>query len=1144
MYSTEWRDKLVKYLGSEGILDALSEAKFDKQDFIDVELALCGLEALGIADQPVMTIWVLVMALDIPDAALEAIQADPNRRHILANLRVMLRHTGREYWRETLSRYQNLRPDVRNYTFSSIEAPLERLNRFALRNAAMKDLLSNHLSHRQSDRHTLTHPAKVTFWANNTEIAVDISETLLEAARAVSRPRLPTPPIAHEAWIVEWAQLEEVAQYLDNRESEDAKGWRNNWVNRLGNVRCRSVNGVGLGDVNAVPIRIDGVTHLAGMVGSGKSTLMQLLAVLGWRTQRRVGLVVADSMEAIKLAVYFNRVLSTLNGQVAAVAISGRSRRGKYLQQLHFSTANDEPDSKCNHDGFRWLDSTCLVQGLVPLQLLPTPLPSGREPCRSLKVEGKTHLCPLYTICPSQQLFHDLPGALIWITTPGAMGAATLPEQVDQRHPILGEVMYEHCDLIVFDEIETIQTWFDQVYAPELKMIGAHKEDGYFNIADREISEITSSRRIQPPEDLRWLAASRTGSALTTRFLNILQQGHPNGLATELRDRYFTASQLFRLLAEKTVHWETLSEQDPDYPVAKKQVDRLMGIFNMLHEAALDQGKSSADVKSLDDVALAILSEDMNRDARSQDRCRAWLIANAFDGDTERFANFYASAQKAYVGKSGFLGKPYRPEQLVELLDAALTVYLLEQKMRIVFNQWYSSPDNLPPLLQYFLMSKVPQHLRGLMPLPATGRLFGFRYQEAEGDSNPTFSTFEYAHIGRHYPLAFSKLREAVEGRSGAHVLALSGTSYLPGSTEFHVDIPPSAVLVPNPKSSAAIAESHFEFLPQKDSQGKAIKVSGAGSEMLMNLRNIVKRLSERRTATSPNRLDQMLGKIREKAQHEVSEGIPDSDRVWQDRERLLIFVNSYAQAKQVAADILKSRSYDEKEVKALTRNDEADDEESNGVLRSEAEQFRETGAKILVAPLAALGRAYNVLNKHNKAAFGAVYFLTRPMPMPFDLMRLVQTSNAYTRTACADPTNEVWAATTLYEKGKKLRSEMSHRWRAMEWQQGHFEALDEEERRNLAARTAGLMIQACGRLVRGDVPFYGVLVDAAWLPKTANSEPSRLMDTPQTSLFLAMLDYLAACIADSSIGEALYTSIYGAFRNIHFNGQKLIQGN
>ena len=60
-------------------------------------------------------------------------------------------------------------------------------------------------------------------------------------------------------------------------------------------------------------------------------------------------------------------------------------------------------------------------------------------------------------------------------------------------------------------------------------------------------------------------------------------------------------------------------------------------------------------------------------------------------------------------------------------------------------------------------------------------------------------------------------------------------------------------------------------------------------------------------------------------------------------------------------------------------------------VYRSDIEDFAQTNGKILIAPLQAIGRGYNILNRDGKAAFGTIFFLTRPMPYPADSQSLAR---------------------------------------------------------------------------------------------------------------------------------------------------------
>ena len=128
-----------------------------------------------------------------------------------------------------------------------------------------------------------------------------------------------------------------------------------------------------------------------------------------------------------------------------------------------------------------------------------------------------------------------------------------------------------------------------------------------------------------------------------------------------------------------------------------------------------------------------------------------------------------------------------------------------------------------------------------------------------------------------------------------------------------------------------------------------------------------------------------------------------------------------------------------------------------------------------------------------------------------------------------------MWERDSIYEIGLALRQVAARYWQSIEARNGYRTLQDEKDRRgkprlhenprrDLAATTAGKVIQAVGRLLRGNVPFHTYFVDAAWAPVAAEcwNEEDPPLDTPRTSLLAAMIDVLGE-YTDESIGEKLY---------------------
>ena len=396
---------------------------------------------------------------------------------------------------------------------------------------------------------------------------------------------------------------------------------------------------------------------------------------------------------------------------------------------------------------------------------------------------------------------------------------------------------------------------------------------------------------------------------------------------------------------------------------------------------------------------------------------------------------------------------------------------------------------------------------------------------------SPCLEVFAYSLVGRVFLTQFHQLRTAIDEQPGPHVLALSGTSWLPHSSLWHIDVPPVGVLEPDDDVKSAISSSTFTFLPQYEEvkgQEEPIFVSGTKT-MLQNLQRIARSLVSEKHPY----LRQELENIRKREKDEDGTHPP----LWKNRARLLLLVNSYDQVRVVAQEIARSPEW-AGQVYGLKRGNEVTEdywaEASQWYktwYRSDFEQFGITeGATILVAPMQAIGRGYNALNEQKIAAFGAIYFLTRPMPHPFDTQAQASEMNKTVLDWCRNPKHHLWRYKNLARMATALRSEAYQLWYEMDHRYG-YRALSVEKQKDLAATTAGFVMQACGRLVRGGVPFDAYFVDAAWAPMRARKSES--VDTPQTSLLAALIAVLIDYAKDP-LGDVLLGPFVQALKKIN----------
>jgi hypothetical protein len=478
-------------------------------------------------------------------------------------------------------------------------------------------------------------------------------------------------------------------------------------------------------------------------------------------------------------------------------------------------------------------------------------------------------------------------------------------------------------------------------------------------------------------------------------------------------------------------------------------------------------------------------------------------------------------------------------ETLTHRLEFAVNAALLDRHIRIVFYEWHNRPTEI--IQEESPYRRIPTSLLNILPLPPTGRLFGI-YHTSARETGGVLSTFGYTNIGRTYVTNFHQLRSALDGQPGPNVLAMSGTSFLPHSTRWHLHVTPKAVLEPSAACIEAIKDENcwFRFMPVYDKVGEPIRVSGK-QDMEQAVSSMAAALVGEYKEKG-GKLGQELRRLDELAQND--------SKKWADRSRLLLLVNSYEQCKVVAEELTSRWNEMAKHIYYLEQSVSDDDEEEDSLQlktslgRADIELFARMDGKILIAPLQAIGRAFNILNQNRKAAFGAIYFLTRPMPHPHDVSAIAQELNRRSQDWFEDPNFVVWQeGDGIYQRGIELRRQAEDYWRRVESRTYYWQLHDEMDRsktkregirlhanprRDLAATTAGKIIQAIGRLVRGDVPFHAYFVDAAWAPQQAKLLKGEVMplDTPKTSLLAAIIDVMSDFV-EEPVGKKLYESLF-----------------
>ncbi|MDD5368535.1 MAG: hypothetical protein PHQ40_05585 [Anaerolineaceae bacterium] len=1109
------------------------------------ELGLYLLEKLEIHDPN--ELWVLLTKFDFP----EYDQYDQAQQRALSNARLYL-NFGSEAWRAALRAYQALPARWRMYQIG--ENSLERetgMTRVTDRQAGYEQALSDRPKIKQGNiRYPDENaPVHVVHPATGQVISFNLDPVLTGWAREQepTQTRLPGDfPNRPTTIQVAFTDLRDYANKLNARLqalSFQEEGPFRNWVQAVDEIiRYRPILkgsiGKSLGTVNQGNLEIEGVTHIAGMVGAGKTTLAELLAMYAAEElSLRTTLVVGDTQTALDIANRINRSLLANRDIPIAVPLIGRTTRGDHYRRL----ANS-PETASDHWGMAWLNPTCLIEGLIPLEELDDPFPQGEEPCGALlqKTKGSQEkevkrTCPLFAICPSRQLDRQIPAAKIWVTTPQALTLAWLADPIDVRRFRYAEMVYHYSDLVVFDEIDADQQVVDDIYAPERDLINDRSGDlgeadrlsaGWFGRSPRD----AVLRRRRKALQFCGIAADRVSDLI---------EGYPYLQKWVNQSGYFSPLLLFHKLS---LELDRVGKGQ-DRPGANTEEDTAIE-GNEVHRSMLERDNPYMDL--LWEYQMIDKTEP-RRDKGPAIQGLSDLMMDALYGEPDDFganqdAKNWVLTQLAANSPSGQSSEieSVQLDELARKLELAVSLSALEYNLHEISYGYREEDEENDGAPDFQGLSYVPREFLGAMPISPLGPATGFRYANIERKSslphgirlNRHLAYFRLASIGRYFLIHLDSLFNG-SGYPGPAVLCMSGTSWMEDSDTHHFAVQPVGILEPTEAAKDAIRKSEFHYYPQRDAQGNAIRVSGSGN-LEGSLIKMAIALSSR-----PQVSQSLLGLTMNRLK-----ALGSQDPDWADRQRILILVNSYSQAKTVAQTIENQIRVElpDWQVFFLERaNKQGGDigEEDNwqdpsgarSVGRPELTAFgqRTTAPTVLVAPLLAVGRRHNILNQSGAAAFGAVIFATRPMKTPDDLSRWVYWINYQTIKLLQNPGDPAWAGCeSPSDRLLKLRRITNWWWSRIDTYKSAVSINDPRLRRSMAATMAATIIQATGRLLRRGVPFLAYFADSAWAPQSANYRP----DTPRTSLLVEMMD-IVQDYCQNPIGAALFGPLNQALQNM-----------
>ncbi|MFW6025841.1 MAG: hypothetical protein ACOCRX_05810 [Candidatus Woesearchaeota archaeon] len=405
-----------------------------------------------------------------------------------------------------------------------------------------------------------------------------------------------------------------------------------------------------------------------------------------------------------------------------------------------------------------------------------------------------------------------------------------------------------------------------------------------------------------------------------------------------------------------------------------------------------------------------------------------------------------------------------------------------------------------------------------LLPESPLANIYGFRYINTDGNE-PHFYSYSFKGLGRKFLFDFNNILKKSDKLEGPRLITFSGTSWLPESSYFHLEKEVDAVIVRPKTEMQKLNKSKFKFINTK------VSISGSsGQERIEKIKEMLNKLIEKNLKAADN-----YSRLQN-----IKESIED-----QDRKNILIVVGSYKEAKIVESYLnenLDAEYWGKNSAVAMIRDSE-EKESGRQINRSLITKFIDHQGSILIAPLRAINRGYNILNKNKQSAIGAALFLIRPMPVPSDFINQIAHINSWAVKKIKNNDFKNEADSMAENFNKELRYLAMKKWKQMTERYldyGGIAALNDSLLIELYANQLVLIWQTIGRLHRGNSRALIYFCDLKFAPKSTNN----LSDDFRSSMLIAFYKILEKHFNSDDeyqriISENLYSPFYYALKDL-----------
>lgn len=919
------------------------------------------------------------------------------------------------------------------------------------------------------------------------------------------------------------AELEAIAKTLDDEDARDPTRLPRNFLTRLRSVEGEPVfsvlspQGGRLAPDSA--ISLDGVSHMIGLPGAGKSTLIFLLVVALARQGRRVTLLVPS----IEFALALDADLARYSVPTALLVGQSPDARRNHATRLAERIATmDSGGFGQTAAGADLLGTRCALSGFVSVPPPSFDFPHDRPPCTSIRQaklnkdgkegqEGKRR-CPLSTSCGRQRSARRLADteALVHIGHVISTDVSVSPHFHAERMRHFERVA-RTSDLVIIDEVDGAQAALDGKGIAELDLFGS-SESYESMLLDDVFDPVASGRGFGLSASIEnyTLASNRfmrLNRALRAHLLE--RMAEEGGILSRFKDAFVTGNSI---LATMYLDPET-DEEDH----RSSRFDGLRRFFEQLVRSVLTNEVGGDGEDDLTELNLERVARDLEVDRSDLDaavgRFRTALFRLLSARLVERFEENYDEMKDAFFGilppREGL--DPEEARILFRFLVEVTTVVL--QFLALVPAQYAMIAEGVHT--ERVFGQGVSADLRRNLPESLIGRLSGIRFSYETNDRGQKSLALQYLSFAGVPRLLLYHLSDMLteDGIKGPAVLMASATSYLAPSPSYHVPVRPNYILRREGESEAW-RESVYSFRPVNDPDrpGEYVRVSGAGSER--ERQHSLRLLTDHYFGGA----DPLVRQLREDQ--------------FDPGRRTGIVVNSYDQVAFIKAHLRRTSSSAHRVI-GVTSDIRKIPSSERGEWVS-ASQVETLGARddwdALVFPMKAIGRGVNIVfadgPRVRDAVLGSVAFFIRPHPTADSL---AFTGGLAGQLALKFDRRTIPPGADVAELVRQWRGARDEALDSLRWLLRRPQQISRLGRMMQPFVADGMvdLLQTIGRAMRNGCKTRVHFVDASFAPNSAKEK----RDGYRSSMIVAMRDVLAELLdSDDAVEREIYRLLYEPF--------------